>query len=98
MVDSAREQQVVSAVPTGLLVGGQWRPAATGATFPVEDPSTGRTITEVADATSADALQALDAATQGPARMGRGRAPRAQRDPPPGLRPPDWNARRTWRS
>ena len=64
MVDTAREQQVVSAVPTGLLVGGQWRPAATGATFSVEDPSTGRTITEVADATSADALQALDAASK----------------------------------
>src|SRR6188508_184324 len=64
MVGTAREQQVVSAVPTGLLVGGQWRPAATGATFSVEDPSTGRTIAEVADATSADALQALDAASK----------------------------------
>jgi succinate-semialdehyde dehydrogenase / glutarate-semialdehyde dehydrogenase len=64
MVDSAREQQVVSALPSGLLVGGQWRPSATGATFPVEDPSTGHVLTEVADATSADALQALDAATK----------------------------------
>ena len=64
MVDSARERQVVSAVPTGLLIGGQWRPAATGATFSVEDPSTGQVLTEVADATSADALQALDAATK----------------------------------
>ena len=64
MVDTAREQQVVSAVPTGLLIGGQWRPAANDATFPVEDPATGRTIAEVADATSADALQALDAASK----------------------------------
>jgi succinate-semialdehyde dehydrogenase/glutarate-semialdehyde dehydrogenase len=64
MVDTACEQHVVNAVPTGLFIGGQWRPAATGATFAVEDPSTGRVLTEVADATSADALQALDAATK----------------------------------
>src|SRR5215210_1217634 len=64
MGDSAREEQVVSAVPTGLLIGGQWRPASTGGTFAIEDPSTGQVLTEVADATSADALQALDAATK----------------------------------
>ena len=64
MADSDREQQIVGAVPTGLLIGGQWRPAATGATFSVEDPSTGQVLTEVADATSADALQALDAAVK----------------------------------
>jgi succinate-semialdehyde dehydrogenase / glutarate-semialdehyde dehydrogenase len=64
MVDSTREQQVVSAVPTTLLVGGQWRPAASGATFAVEDPSTGDVLVEVADASSADGLQALDAAAK----------------------------------
>ena len=64
MVDTAREQQVVSAVPTGLLIGGQWRPAASGATFKVEDPSTGSVLTEVADASPADGMQALDAATK----------------------------------
>ena len=64
MVDSAREQQVVRAVPAGLFIGGQWRPASTGAAFSVEDPSTGQVLTEVADAVAADALQALDAATK----------------------------------
>ena len=64
MVDSSREQRVVSTVPSGLLVGGQWRPASSGATFVVEDPSTGKVLAEVADATSADGLQALDAASK----------------------------------
>jgi succinate-semialdehyde dehydrogenase/glutarate-semialdehyde dehydrogenase len=64
MVDSAREKEVVSSVPTGLFVGGQWRPASTGSTFPVEDPSTGGVLTEVADASPADGMQALEAATK----------------------------------
>jgi len=64
MVDSAQEDKVVGAVPTGLLVGGRWRPAATGATFAVEDPSTGKVLTEVADASTADGLAALEAAAK----------------------------------
>jgi succinate-semialdehyde dehydrogenase/glutarate-semialdehyde dehydrogenase len=64
VVDSAREQQVVGAVPTGLFIGGAWRPAETGATFAVEDPSTGKVLTQVADATPADGLRALEAATK----------------------------------
>ena len=31
MIDSAREAKVVGAVPTGLVLGDQWRPAASGA-------------------------------------------------------------------
>src|SRR5829696_3794044 len=62
MVDSAQEQKVVAAVPTGLFIGGEWQPAENGATFTVEDPSTGRTLAEVADASPADGLRALDAA------------------------------------
>ncbi len=62
MVDSAQEQKVVGAVPTGLFIGGEWQPAENGATFAVEDPSTGRTLAEVADASPADGLRALDAA------------------------------------
>jgi succinate-semialdehyde dehydrogenase / glutarate-semialdehyde dehydrogenase len=57
-----RERQVVAAVPTGLLAAGQWRDAAAGATFPVLDPSTGATLVEVANATPADGMAALDAA------------------------------------
>ena len=64
MVDSALEQKVVGAVPTGLFIDGQWTPAQNGATFPVEDPSTGERLTDVADASPADGLRALDAAAK----------------------------------
>jgi succinate-semialdehyde dehydrogenase/glutarate-semialdehyde dehydrogenase len=49
-------------VPTGLFIGGSWRPASGGATFPVRDPSTGEVLAEVADATPEDGVAALDAA------------------------------------
>ncbi len=58
----AGEAEVVSGVPDKLLVGGQWRAAEGGRTLPVEDPSTGETLAEVADATTADGKAALDAA------------------------------------
>jgi succinate-semialdehyde dehydrogenase / glutarate-semialdehyde dehydrogenase len=59
---SGREAAVVNAVPQGLFVAGQWRPAADGRTLVVEDPSTGEPIAEVADASPADGREALDAA------------------------------------
>jgi succinate-semialdehyde dehydrogenase / glutarate-semialdehyde dehydrogenase len=62
MTDSTQEQEVVGSVPTGLFIGGEWQPAENGATFPVDDPSTGRTLADVADASPADGLRALDAA------------------------------------
>ena len=57
-----REHAVVAAVPTQLFIGGEWRDASGGATFPVEDPSTGETLVAVADATPGDAVAALDGA------------------------------------
>ncbi|WP_030482408.1 NAD-dependent succinate-semialdehyde dehydrogenase [Nocardioides aequoreus] len=57
--DAAR---VLADVPRQLLVGGQWRDATGGATLPVEDPATGETLCEVADASVADGAAALDAA------------------------------------
>jgi succinate-semialdehyde dehydrogenase/glutarate-semialdehyde dehydrogenase len=59
---ATREQEVVGAVEKRLFIGGEWRDAAGGETLEVEDPSTGETICEVADATPDDALAALDAA------------------------------------
>ncbi|HET6873462.1 MAG TPA: NAD-dependent succinate-semialdehyde dehydrogenase [Acidimicrobiales bacterium] len=56
------ERRVVEAVPTELLIGGKWRPARSGKTFPVEDPATGETLVEVANGSSEDALEALTAA------------------------------------
>jgi succinate-semialdehyde dehydrogenase / glutarate-semialdehyde dehydrogenase len=56
-----RETSVVEAAPNQLYIGGEWRDASGGATLAVEDPSTGETLTEVADATPEDAVAALDA-------------------------------------
>jgi succinate-semialdehyde dehydrogenase / glutarate-semialdehyde dehydrogenase len=47
-----------------LFIGGEWRDASGGATLGVEDPSTGEVFAEVADATPADAVAALDAAAR----------------------------------
>ncbi len=59
-----RESEVVEAVHGQLLVAGQWRDAAQGTTFEVEDPSTGQMLTRVADAGPADGVAALDAAVE----------------------------------
>ncbi len=53
-------------VPEGLLIGGHW--SGTDTRFPVENPATGTTLAEVADAGADDARAALDAAVAaGPA-------------------------------
>ena len=57
-----REASVVGAVPTGLFIGGGWREAEGDRRLAVEDPSTGTSIAEVADASVADGKAALDAA------------------------------------
>ncbi|WP_300017833.1 NAD-dependent succinate-semialdehyde dehydrogenase [Pseudonocardia sp.] len=56
------EARVLDAVPTGLFIGGTWRPAAGGATLAVDDPATGKTLVEVADARPEDGMDALAAA------------------------------------
>src|SRR5215218_7792917 len=61
-ISSSQEQDVVEKVAKGLFVGGEWRDATGGGTLSVEDPSTGETLCEVADATPEDAMAALDAA------------------------------------
>ncbi|HEX6232560.1 MAG TPA: NAD-dependent succinate-semialdehyde dehydrogenase [Jiangellaceae bacterium] len=58
------ERRVVEQVETALLISGEWREAASGARFPVEDPSTGQVLTEVADASPDDGAAALAAAAQ----------------------------------
>ncbi|ADG74424.1 Succinate-semialdehyde dehydrogenase [Cellulomonas flavigena DSM 20109] len=55
---------VAAHLSTGVLVGGRWRPARSGATFGVEDPATGETVFEVADGDEDDAREALDAAVE----------------------------------
>ncbi|MGI8728514.1 MAG: NAD-dependent succinate-semialdehyde dehydrogenase [Solirubrobacteraceae bacterium] len=56
------ERRILDATPKRLYIGGAWRDGATAATIAVEDPATGETIAHVADATAADALDALGAA------------------------------------
>ena len=56
------ERALLTKVPTQLFLNGRWIDASSGATFAVEDPSTGLTLTNVADATAEDGLTALTAA------------------------------------
>jgi succinate-semialdehyde dehydrogenase / glutarate-semialdehyde dehydrogenase len=66
-ITASQEQQVLDQVPKQLYIGGEWRDGAKG-TLGVEDPSTGETLCEVADASVDDARAALDAAVAaGPA-------------------------------
>jgi succinate-semialdehyde dehydrogenase / glutarate-semialdehyde dehydrogenase len=60
--NSSDETRVLAQVPTGLFIGGSWRPAKSGATLPVDDPATGQVLTEVADASVEDGMDALAAA------------------------------------
>jgi succinate-semialdehyde dehydrogenase/glutarate-semialdehyde dehydrogenase len=57
-----RERTVLESVPHQLFIGGEWRDASGGDALGVEDPATGETLVEVADATPEDAKAALDAA------------------------------------
>jgi succinate-semialdehyde dehydrogenase / glutarate-semialdehyde dehydrogenase len=61
---AASERAVLDGVPTELYIGGRWRAATGSGTLPVEDPSTGEALVEVADAQPADALDALAAAAE----------------------------------
>lgn len=60
---NARESDLLAAVPDGLYIAGQWRPADGGATFDVADPSTGEVIRSIADGSVADGKAAMDAAS-----------------------------------
>jgi succinate-semialdehyde dehydrogenase / glutarate-semialdehyde dehydrogenase len=69
-----RERTALAAVPKQLSPAGEWVDGAEGV-FAVEDPSTGETIAEVADAGPDDALRALSAAHERQAEWA-GHAPR----------------------
>src|SRR3954453_21953380 len=61
MSTATQEQSAVESVPKKLYIAGEWRDGSEG-TLAVEDPSTGETIAEVADASPDDAISALAAA------------------------------------
>ncbi|BDZ44524.1 NAD-dependent succinate-semialdehyde dehydrogenase [Naasia aerilata] len=56
------ESDLLDRVPSGLYIGGEWRPAEDGATLDVFDPATGRRVKTIASASVADGKAALDAA------------------------------------
>ena len=58
MSTATNEQSVVDAVPKQLYIDGQWRDGGEGV-LEVEDPATGESIAEVADASPDDAVAAL---------------------------------------
>ena len=62
-ITAPEEQRVVDQAPKQLYIGGEWRDGAKG-TLAVEDPATGESLCEVADASADDARAALDAAVQ----------------------------------
>lgn len=71
MATQTSEQSVIEGVKKQLFIGGEWRDAAEGGTLSVEDPSTGESLCEVADAQPEDALAALDAAVEAQADWAR---------------------------
>ena len=73
------ETSLLESVPTGLFVGGEWRSAASGRTFQVDDPATGSALADVADGGADDAAAALDAAVEAAGSWAR-TAPRIRSD------------------
>lgn len=70
-VTADRESELLASVPTGLLINGQWLPAASGKTFDVEDPATGKVLMSISDAGAEDGAAALDAAAAAQASWAR---------------------------
>jgi succinate-semialdehyde dehydrogenase/glutarate-semialdehyde dehydrogenase len=62
-ITAPQEQHILDQVPKQLYIGGEWRDGTEG-TLRVEDPATGETLVEVADASVEDARAALDAAVE----------------------------------
>ncbi len=61
-MSAAVADAALGGVPRGLLIGGSWSDAGSGATFEVHDPATGAVLGQVADAGPVDGMAALDAA------------------------------------
>ena len=81
-----REQAVLDAVPTGLFIGGTWRPAASGATLAVDDPATGKTPRRGGERRTRRRAGRPRRRRRRAARFRRAAAARARGDPAPRLR------------
>jgi succinate-semialdehyde dehydrogenase / glutarate-semialdehyde dehydrogenase len=60
-ITASQEQQILDQVPKQLYIGGEWVDGNEGS-LAVEDPATGESLVEIADASAEDAGAALDAA------------------------------------
>ena len=69
-----------------LFIGGAWRPAEGDKRLDVIDPADGSVLTDVADASTADADGRPRRRGRRPGRVGRDRAARPRRDPAHRLR------------
>ena len=56
------EAELLAKVPTQLFVGGEWVDSTSGRAIEVVDPSTGKVLLSIADASVADAAKAMDVA------------------------------------
>ena len=58
------EQELLAKVPTKLYIGGKWVDGHADKQISVEDPATGKVLTQIANATAEDGLAALSAASE----------------------------------
>ncbi len=65
------EKELLAKVPTGLFIGGKWQEGSADTRISVEDPATGSTLLEIANANADDALRALTAADEAQAKWAR---------------------------
>ena len=76
--DSAtRAQALIDALPTGLLIDGEWAEASSGRRLDVVNPATAQVVATVADGGEKDALAAIEAAARAQREWGQ-TAPRAR--------------------
>jgi succinate-semialdehyde dehydrogenase/glutarate-semialdehyde dehydrogenase len=59
---TARAQEIVDRVPTGLFIDGSWEAAASGRTMEVVNPATEEVLATIADGGERDAQRAIDVA------------------------------------
>ena len=65
------EKDLLAKVPTGLYINGKWVSGHGEKQISVEDPATGKSLLEIANATAEDALAALTAADDAQAKWGK---------------------------
>ena len=65
------ESELIAKVPTGLFINGKWVRGGASQPIQVEDPATGKTLLEIANANAEDGLAALTAADEAQAKWAK---------------------------